>query len=77
MTTAGSPSATTAATPGVNVFFSPSDPATGEWTHVKIEDEYAMNGCVGADINVDGRPDIVCTGGGGMIRWYENMGSGM
>jgi hypothetical protein len=64
-------------TPGVNVFFSPSDPATGEWTHVKIEDEYAMNGCVATDINVDSRPDIVCTGGGGMIRWYENMGGGM
>lgn len=64
-------------TPGVNVFFSPSDPATGEWTHVKIDDEYAMNSCVGADIDVDGLPDIVCTGGGGMIRWYENMGETM
>jgi len=61
-------------TPGVNVFFSPSDPATGEGTHVKIENEYAMNGCVGGDMNVDGRPDVVCTGAGGMIRWYENLG---
>jgi hypothetical protein len=33
-----------------------------------------MNGCVGGDMNVDGRPDVVCTGAGGMIRWYENLG---
>ena len=62
------------ATPGVHVFFSPDDPATGEWTYSRIEDEYAMNGCVGGDMNQDGLPDIVCTGGGGKIRWYENLG---
>jgi hypothetical protein len=62
------------ATPGVHVFFSPKDPATGEWVYRRIESQYAMNGCVGADINRDGRPDLVCTGRGGMIRWYENMG---
>ena len=63
------------ATPGVHVFFSPADPATGEWTYSRIEDEYAMNGCVGGDINLDGRPDLVCTGAGGKIRWYENLGA--
>ncbi len=62
------------ATPGVHVFFSPEDPATGEWAYARIEREAAMNGCVGADINVDGRPDLVCTGAGGVIRWYENLG---
>lgn len=62
------------ATPGVDVFFSPSDPATGEWTHVRIDSEYAMNGCVGGDMNNDGRADLVCTGAGGKIRWYENLG---
>ena len=62
------------ATPGVHVFFSPEDPATGEWTYVRIESEFAMNGCVGGDMNQDGRPDIICTGRGGMIRWYENLG---
>jgi hypothetical protein len=61
-------------TPGVNVFFSPTDPATGEWTHIRIENEYAMNGCVGGDMNLDGRADVICTGGGGKIRWYENLG---
>lgn len=62
------------ATPGVHVFFSPDDPATGEWSYSRIEAEYAMNGCVGADINDDGRPDLVCSGSGGMVRWYENLG---
>jgi hypothetical protein len=61
-------------TPGVDVFFSPADPATGEWTHQRSETEYAMNGCVGGDMNQDGRPDLICTGAGGMIRWYENLG---
>jgi hypothetical protein len=61
-------------TPGVHVFFSPDDPATGEWIYSKIETEAAMNSCVGGDMNQDGRPDLVCTGGGGVIRWYENLG---
>ena len=34
----------------------------------------AMNSCVGADLNGDKRPDLVCTGAGGAIRWYENVG---
>ena len=63
------------ATPGVHVFFSPADPATGDWGYSRIESEAAMNSCVGADLNQDGRPDLVCTGGGGVIRWYENLGS--
>jgi hypothetical protein len=62
------------ATPGVHVFFSPENPATGEWTYSRIESEAAMNGCVGADMNQDGRPDFVCSGAGGFIRWYENLG---
>jgi hypothetical protein len=59
---------------GVHVFYAPADPATGEWTYRKIEDAAGMNSCVGADINGDKRMDIVCTGAGGKIRWYENKG---
>jgi hypothetical protein len=62
-------------TPGVHVFFAPADASTGEWTYARIEDQAAMNSCVGADINGDGRNDLVCTGAGGVIRWYENRGS--
>src|SRR5262245_7244404 len=61
------------ATPGVHVFYAPADPAAGEWTYRRIEDKAAMNSCVGADINGDKRMDIVCTGAGGVIRWYENL----
>ncbi len=62
------------AAPGVHVFFAPADPASGEWTYRRIEDKAAMNSCVGADINGDKRMDIVCTGAGGALRWYENTG---
>lgn len=62
------------ATPGIHVLFSPEDPASGDWTYSRIEREAAMNSCVGADINEDGRPDLVCTGAGGVLRWYENSG---
>ncbi len=62
------------ATPGVHVFFAPADPAGGEWQYRRIEDKSAMNSCVASDINGDGRMDLVCTGAGGVIRWYENKG---
>jgi hypothetical protein len=67
---------TPTATPGVHVFFAPADAATGEWTYRRIEDKLAMNSCVAADVNGDKRPDLVCTGAGGAIRWYENKGPG-
>jgi hypothetical protein len=62
------------ASPGVHVFYAPDDAATGEWRYQRIEDKLAMNSCVGADMNGDKRNDLVCTGGGGAIRWYENKG---
>ncbi|MBW8862779.1 MAG: VCBS repeat-containing protein, partial [Acidobacteria bacterium] len=62
------------ATPGVHVFFAPADPATGEWQYRRLEDKAAMNSCVGVDVNGDRRADLVCTGAGGVIRWYENKG---
>ena len=64
------------ATPGVHVFYAPDDPAKGDWKYQRLEDKAAMNGCVGADINNDKRIDLVCTGAGGVTRWYENLGAG-
>jgi FG-GAP repeat. len=61
-------------TPGVHVFFAPADAATGEWQYRRIEDKSAMNSCVAADLNGDRKMDLVCTGAGGAIRWYENVG---
>jgi hypothetical protein len=62
------------ATPGVHVLFAPAEPATGEWQYRRIEDKAAMNSCVAADVNGDRLPDLVCTGAGGTLRWYENKG---
>jgi len=63
-----------APTGGVHVFYAPDDAATGTWQYQRLEDATAMNGCVGADLNGDRRPDLVCTGAGGVVRWYENLG---
>jgi hypothetical protein len=59
---------------GVHVFYAPEDAATGMWHYQRIEESTAMNGCVGVDMNGDRRRDLLCTGGGGAIRWYENLG---
>ena len=64
------------ATPGgVHVFFAPADASSGEWQYRRIEDKAAMNSCVGGDVNGDRRADLVCTGAGGALRWYENKGA--
>lgn len=59
---------------GVHVFYAPDDAAAGTWQYQRLDDTAAMNGCVGADIDGDQRPDLVCTGAGGFVRWYENRG---
>jgi hypothetical protein len=59
---------------GVHVFYAPEDAAKGEWLYQRLEDKSAMNSCVAADINGDRKLDLVCTGNGGVIRWYENLG---
>ena len=59
---------------GVHVFYAPEDPAAGQWLYQKIEEKLAMNSCVAVDLNADRRADLVCTGNGGVIRWYENRG---
>jgi hypothetical protein len=60
---------------GVHLFFAPEDPAAGEWIYHRLESQAAMNSCVIADINNDRRTDLVCAGGAGVIRWYENLGN--
>jgi hypothetical protein len=63
-----------AAMGGVHVFYAPDNAATGEWKYQRLEDKFAMNSCVAADLNKDRRPDLVCGGAGGAVRWYENTG---
>jgi hypothetical protein len=63
------------ASPGVHVFYAPDDAAKGEWRYQRLEEKSAMNSCVAADLNADRRMDLVCTGAGGVTRWYENLGT--
>jgi len=57
----------------VNIY-SASGGRTAEWTRT-ILDDGGMPGaaCDVADLNGDGRPDIVCIGGNS-LKWYENLG---
>ena len=59
---------------GVHIFYAPDNAATGEWKYQRLEDKLAMNSCVAVDINSDKRPDLVCGGAGGAVRWYKNKG---
>lgn len=69
-----SPNNPSAPAGGVHVFYAPDDAATGTWQYQRVEETTAMNGCVGVDLNGDRRPDLLCTGAGGVVRWYENLG---
>jgi hypothetical protein len=58
-----------------HIFYAQDDQGA-EWKHVVL-DEMGMSasGCQVADINGDGRPDIVMIGGAtANIKWYENLG---
>ena len=60
----------------VHVFY--AQDASGEkWSHQIIDHGgMAGSGCASADINGDGRLDIVCIGASsGNLKWYENLGS--
>jgi hypothetical protein len=59
----------------VHVFYA-QDPRGEHWEHQVVDDGgMAGSGCVKADLNKDGRLDIVCIGAStGNLKWYENMG---
>ena len=52
------------------------DSTTGTWTRQIVDDGgMAAAGCAAADLNTDGRMDIVCIGTGtANLKWYENVG---
>ena len=58
-----------------HVFYSQDD-AGAEWRHEELDHlGMSASGCVVADINGDGRVDIVQIGGATKnIKWYENLG---
>lgn len=45
----------------------------GTWDGFTLDDDLPAASCAVADMNNDGRPDIVCIGGTS-LKWYENMG---
>jgi hypothetical protein len=59
----------------VHIFYAQDDKGEN-WEHHVIDDgTMAGSGCVKADINGDGRLDVVCIGSStGNLKWYENLG---
>ena len=59
----------------VHIFYAQDDKGEN-WEHQLIDDGgMAGSGCVKADINGDGRPDVVCIGSStGNLKWYQNLG---
>lgn len=60
---------------GVHLFYAPADPV-GPWSHQVLDaGEMTASGCITADLNGDGRPDLACIGSTtANLKWYENLG---
>lgn len=58
-----------------SVYVYDNDPGTGRWSRQILDDgDMAAAGCDVADVNADGRADIVCIGTGtANLKWYENV----
>ncbi len=53
-----------------------TEPSGVGWERQTLDTEMAASGVTLADINGDGRLDVVCVGAStGNVRWYENLGS--
>jgi hypothetical protein len=59
-----------------NLYFYTYDPASGSWLRRTIDaGGMGAAACAIADLNSDGRPDVVCAGfSTGNLKWYENLG---
>jgi hypothetical protein len=53
-----------------------TEPSGVGWKRQTLDTEMAASGITLADINGDGRLDVVCVGAStGNVRWYENLGT--
>jgi Aldos-2-ulose dehydratase, beta-propeller domain/FG-GAP-like repeat len=61
--------------PGTSLNFYHAQGDSGEkWERQTLDEEMAASGVVVADVNGDGRPDIVAVGAStGNVKWYENL----
>jgi Aldos-2-ulose dehydratase, beta-propeller domain/FG-GAP-like repeat/FG-GAP repeat len=62
--------------PGTSLFIYHAQDASGRsWERQLLDADMAASGVVIADVNDDGRPDIVAVGSStGNVKWYENRG---
>ena len=62
--------------PGTSLFvYHASDSSGSRWERQLLDSEMAASGVVIADMNGDGRPDIIAIGAStGNVEWYENLG---
>lgn len=60
--------------PTLNLY-SAADAEGETWSRQVLDDGgMSASSCVAADLNTDGRPDLVCIGGGtANLKWYENV----
>ncbi len=58
---------------GQTYIYSASDPEGTRWTRRVLDATMPAAACAVADLNRDGRPDLICTGGSS-LKWYENLG---
>lgn len=59
-------------------FRAPENPETGEWTWERVSTVYGISNSVAADIDSDGKPELVMAAGhhGRGVYWYGRSGDG-